>query len=50
VGVAGFIQSFSVALRKRGWLRTHLIANRRYIVAADVAEFMPNYDFQSIAL
>jgi hypothetical protein len=24
---------------KRGWLRTHLIANRRYILAADVAEF-----------
>jgi hypothetical protein len=24
---------------KREWLRTHLIANRRYILAADVAEF-----------
>jgi hypothetical protein len=24
---------------KRGWLRTHLIANRRYILAAEVAEF-----------
>jgi len=24
---------------KRGWLRTHLIANRRYMLAADVAEF-----------
>jgi hypothetical protein len=24
---------------KRGWLQTHLIANRRYILAADVAEF-----------
>src|SRR6266487_2356222 len=24
---------------KRGWLRTHLIANRRYILAVDVAEF-----------
>ena len=24
---------------KRGWLRTHLIANRRYILAEDVAEF-----------
>jgi hypothetical protein len=24
---------------KRGWLRTHLIANKRYILAADVAEF-----------
>jgi hypothetical protein len=24
---------------KRGWLRTPLIANRRYILAADVAEF-----------
>jgi hypothetical protein len=23
----------------RGWLRTHLIANRRYILAEDVAEF-----------
>ena len=25
--------------QKRGWLQTHLIANRRYILAADVAEF-----------
>jgi hypothetical protein len=25
--------------QKRGWLTTHLIANRRYILAADVAEF-----------
>jgi hypothetical protein len=24
---------------KRGWLRTHRIANRRYVLAADVAEF-----------
>ena len=24
---------------KRGWLRIHLIANRRYILAADVADF-----------
>ena len=24
---------------KRGWLRTHLIANRRYVLAADAAEF-----------
>ena len=24
---------------KRGWLATHLIANRRYILAADVAAF-----------
>src|SRR4029077_20840047 len=24
---------------KRGWLRTHLIANRRYVLTADVAEF-----------
>jgi hypothetical protein len=24
---------------RRGWVRTHLIANRRYILAADVAEF-----------
>jgi hypothetical protein len=24
---------------KRGWLRTHLIANRRCVLAADVAEF-----------
>src|SRR5207253_10718909 len=24
---------------KRGWLRSHLIANRRYILAADVVEF-----------
>jgi hypothetical protein len=25
--------------QKRGWLKTHLIANRRYILAADLAEF-----------
>jgi hypothetical protein len=24
---------------KRGWLRTHLIANRGYVLAIDVAEF-----------
>ena len=24
---------------KRGWLRTHLITNRRYVLSADVAEF-----------
>jgi hypothetical protein len=24
---------------KRGWLKTHLIANRRYVLANDVAEF-----------
>ena len=24
---------------KRAWLKTHLIANRRYILAADVADF-----------
>jgi hypothetical protein len=23
---------------KRGWLRTHLIANRRYVLATDMAE------------
>lgn len=25
--------------RKRGWLRTHWIANRLYVLAKDVAEF-----------
>lgn len=25
--------------QKRGWLKTHLISNRRYVLAEDVAEF-----------
>ena len=25
--------------QERGWLKTHLIASRRYVLAADVAEF-----------
>jgi hypothetical protein len=25
--------------QRRGWLRTHLISNRRYVLAADVIEF-----------
>lgn len=25
--------------QKRGWLQTYLISNRRYVLAADVAEF-----------
>jgi len=33
------IQSFSMGLRKTRMAAAHLIANRRYILATDVAEF-----------
>jgi len=33
------IKASAWRFEKRGWLRTHLIANKRYILAADVAEF-----------
>lgn len=34
---------------KRGWLRTHLIANRRYILAADVADFNRRFALDEFA-
>jgi hypothetical protein len=37
--ITGLSQVSAWRYEKRGWLRTHLIANRRYILAADVAEF-----------
>src|SRR5438105_2183551 len=37
--ITGLSKISALALRKRGWLRTHLITNRRYILAVDVAEF-----------
>jgi hypothetical protein len=38
-GIMGLSKASAWRYEKRGWLRTHLIANRRYILAADVAEF-----------
>jgi hypothetical protein len=37
--ITGLSQASAWRYEKRGWLRTHLIANRRYVLAADVAEF-----------
>ena len=37
--ITGLSKGSAWRYEKRGWLRTHLIANRRYILAADVAEF-----------
>jgi hypothetical protein len=37
--ITGLSKTSTWRYEKRGWLRTHLIANRRYILAADVAEF-----------
>jgi hypothetical protein len=37
--ISGLSKVSAWRYEKRGWLRTHLIANRRYILAADVAEF-----------
>jgi len=37
--ITGLSKASAWRYEKRGWLRTHLIANRRYILAADVAEF-----------
>jgi hypothetical protein len=37
--ITGLSKVLAWRYEKRGWLRTHLIANRRYILAADVAEF-----------
>src|SRR5436189_4695098 len=37
--ITGLSKASAWRYEKRGWLRRHLIANRRYILAADVAEF-----------
>jgi hypothetical protein len=37
--ITGLSKASAWRYEKRGWLRTHLIANRRYILAADVADF-----------
>jgi hypothetical protein len=37
--VTGLSKASAWRYEKRGWLRTHLIANRRYVLATDVAEF-----------
>src|SRR5215469_13523756 len=37
--ITGLSKASAWRYGKRGWLRTHLIANRRYVLAADVAEF-----------
>jgi hypothetical protein len=37
--ITGLSKASAWRYEKRGWLRTHLIANRRYILAADVAKF-----------
>jgi hypothetical protein len=37
--ITGLSKASAWRYDKRGWRRTHLIANRRYILAADVAEF-----------
>src|SRR5207245_7344215 len=36
--ITGLSKASAWRYEKRGWLRTHLIANRRYILAADLAE------------
>ncbi len=37
--ITGLSKSSAWRYEKRGWLRTHLISSRRYVLAADVAEF-----------
>jgi hypothetical protein len=37
--ITGLSKASAWRYEKRGWLRTHLIANRRYVLAADIAEF-----------
>src|SRR6266480_8095611 len=37
--IIGLSKASAWRYETRGWLRTHLIANRRYVFAADVAEF-----------
>jgi len=37
--VTGLSSTSLWRFQKRGWLKTHIIANRRYVLAEDVAEF-----------
>jgi hypothetical protein len=37
--ITGLSNASAWRYEKRGWLRTYLIANRRYVLAADVADF-----------
>jgi hypothetical protein len=37
--ITGLSKASAWRYEKRGWLRIHLISNRRYVFAADVAEF-----------
>jgi hypothetical protein len=37
--ITGLSKVSAWRFEKRGWLRTYLIANRRYLLAKDVAEF-----------
>ena len=37
--ITGLSKASAWRYEKRGWLRTHLIANKRYVLAADIAEF-----------
>jgi hypothetical protein len=37
--ITGLSKASAWRYENRGWLRTHLIANRRYVLAADIAEF-----------
>jgi hypothetical protein len=37
--ITGLSKASAWRYEKRGWLRTNLIANRRYVLAADVADF-----------
>jgi len=37
--ITGLSKASAWRYEKRGWLRTHLISNKRYLLAADVAEF-----------
>ena len=37
--LTGFCKASAWRYEKLGWLKTHLLANRRYILVADVAEF-----------
>jgi len=37
--ITGLSKASAWRYEKRGWLQTHLIAHRRYIFAADLADF-----------
>jgi hypothetical protein len=47
--ITGLSKASAWRYEKRGWLRTHLIANRRYVLAADVAEFNRRLAFDEFA-